>query len=444
MDTRISSSGYKKTELGLLPHDWEVHSFSKVTNLITCGIAATPAYVPESIGCPFLSSSNVKNGRILWDNFKYISPELHKKLYRNNPPLKGDVLYSRVGTIGEAAVIEAEFEFSIYVSLTLIKPRRSFLDSYYLSQLLNSGPYKVRAQEQVYLGGGVGNLNVDVVRHYPIPCPPRVEQLAIANALTDTDTLIECLEKLIAKKQAIKTATMQQLLTGKTRLPQFAKHPDGTPKGTKQSELGEIPEDWGTRSIGDFTDCTAGGTPSTSNSTFWGGDNPWMSSGELHLKRVYDVAERITNEGLKSSSTKYIPQNCVLVGLAGQGRTRGTAAVNCIKLCTNQSIAAIFPSAEHVTEFLFYNLDMRYEELRSLSTGDGGRGGLNLTIIRGLKVAMPPLGEQESIAGILTDLDREIDKLKEGMKKIRQIKQGMMQQLLTGKIRLVQPEAVTV
>src|SRR5690606_32938547 len=82
--------------------------------------------------------------------------------------------------------------------------------------------------------------------------PPTVEQTAIANALSDVDALINSLEKLIAKKQAIKTATMQQLLTGKTRLPQFATHPDGTPKGYKQSELGEIPEDWDAIKMGDL------------------------------------------------------------------------------------------------------------------------------------------------------------------------------------------------
>jgi restriction endonuclease S subunit len=120
--------GYKQTEVGVIPEDWEVFQFSDITTLITCGIAATPEYVPAGQGYPFLSSSNVKSGTILWSNFKYITEELHKQLYKNNPPQKGDVLYSRVGTIGEAAVIEVDFEFSIYVSLTLIKPSRN-LDS---------------------------------------------------------------------------------------------------------------------------------------------------------------------------------------------------------------------------------------------------------------------------------------------------------------------------
>jgi hypothetical protein len=214
----LTHTGYKQTELGEIPEDWEVRKFTDVTSLITCGIAATPTYVSESVGYPFLSSTNVKNGKVVWKNFKYISPELHNQLYRNNPPIVGDILYSRVGTIGEAAVIEDDFEFSVYVSLTLIKPQKNVLNSYFLSYLLNSQPYKNRAKEQVYLGGGVGNLNVDVVRNYPIVQPSVEEQSAIARVLSDMDKEIEALQQRLNKTQQLKQGMMQELLTGRTRL----------------------------------------------------------------------------------------------------------------------------------------------------------------------------------------------------------------------------------
>ncbi|EFU98942.1 restriction endonuclease subunit S [Escherichia coli] len=299
---------------------------------------------------------------------------------------------------------------------------------------------KFRASLESEMVGSAGHRRVPLVaiEKYLIPCPPNLqEQSAIADSLSDINNFILALEKLIVKKQAIKTATMQRLLTGKTRLPQFALRKDGSAKGYKKSELGEIPEDWVVTSIGQFTDCCAGGTPSTKISAYWGGTHPWMSSGELHLKQVYAVADYITDEGLVNSSTKYVPKNSVLVGLAGQGKTRGTVAINRIELCTNQSIAAIFPSKHHSTEFLFYNLDSRYEELRSLSTGDGGRGGLNLTIIRKLHLAFPPKEEQTAIATILSDMDKEIQTLQQRLDKTRQLKQGMMQELLTGKTRLI-------
>lgn len=204
----------------------------------------------------------------------------------------------------------------------------------------------------------------------------------------------------------------------------------------KQTELGKIPEDWEVQKIGDFTDCTAGATPSTQISAYWGGKIRWMNSGELHLKRIYDVAGRITELGLENSSTKIIPINSVLIGLAGQGKTRGTVAISKVELCTNQSIGAIFPNEKFYPEFLFYNLENRYDELRGLSTGDGGRGGLNLNILRNIQLALPPKSEQTAIATVLIDTDELINSLEKLLQKKQSIKTATMQQLLTGKTRL--------
>lgn len=206
--------------------------------------------------------------------------------------------------------------------------------------------------------------------------------------------------------------------------------------GYKLSDVGVIPNNWQVKTIGEITDCTAGGTPSTKISSYWDGSIPWMSSGELNLKYVHDVFGRITEEGLASSSTKLIPENCVLVGLAGQGKTRGTVAINLIPLCTNQSIAAIFPSESFIPTYLYFNLDSRYQELRNLSLGGGGRGALNLKVIKSIQVPLPSLGEQRSIAQILTDVDMLLVALNKTIEKKRDMKQAVMQNLLTGKMRL--------
>ncbi len=264
----------------------------------------------------------------------------------------------------------------------------------------------------------MASLNQAVLSGVRVPIAPEPEQRAIASALSDVDALLAKLDQLIAKKRDLKQAAMQQLLTGQTRLPGFD-------------------EPWESKCIGEFTDCTAGGTPSTTVAAYWGGSIRWMSSGELNMKRVNDVAGRISEQGLKNSSTKIIPSYCVLVGLAGQGKTRGTVAINYVELCTNQSIAAIFPNASFDPTYLYYNLDARYDELRSLSTGDGGRGGLNLRIIRSISVPFPPIAEQTAIATVLSDMDAEIAALEARRDKTHALKQGMMQALLTGRIRLV-------
>ena len=154
-------------------------------------------------------------------------------------------------------------------------------------------------------------------------------------------------------------------------------------------------------------------------------------------KFVFDVEGRITTEGLLNSSTHMIPPFCVLIGLAGQGKTRGTAAYNYISLCTNQSIAAILPNDKYDSLYLYYVVDSKYDYLRLLSSGDGGRGGLNKNLLNSLEIVFPKtIAEQRAIAEALSDIDGLIAALDKKIAKKRLIKQGAMQQLLTGKKRL--------
>lgn len=202
------------------------------------------------------------------------------------------------------------------------------------------------------------------------------------------------------------------------------------------TKVDAVPTEWNVQRIQEFAECTAGGTPSTKISDYWGGKIRWMNSSELHLKRVRDVEGRITETGLRESSARMLPRGCVLVGLAGQGKTRGTVAINLVPLSTNQSVAAILPNKSFVNEYLYHNLDYRYDELREISSGGGGRGGLNLSIIQSLEIPVPNLLEQETIAQILSDMDALLDGLDRLIAKKRDIKQAVMQQLLTGRTRL--------
>jgi len=264
---------------------------------------------------------------------------------------------------------------------------------------------------------GQPGINGKEYAQLPLPIPPLPEQRAIAQALGDVDELIDAVDRLIAKKRDIKQATMQQLLTGKTRLPGFSGK-------------------WEMKQVASFTNCVAGGTPSTLVRSYWDGSIKWMSSGDLHLKRVKDVPGRITQAGLDNSAATILPKQCVLIGLAGQGKTRGTVAINLTELSTNQSIGAILPNGTFVPDYLFHNLDRRYTELRELSSG-GGRGGLNLKLLGSLEIPLPSIHEQAAIASVLSDMDAQISALEARRNKTRALKQGMMQELLTGKTRLI-------
>jgi type I restriction enzyme S subunit len=409
--------GYKQTEVGVIPEDWEVELFSNVTNLITCGIAATPKYVGESRGYPFLSSTNVKNGKIRWMDYKCIDATLHRQLYRNNPPKRGDILYSRVGTIGEAAVIDVDFEFSVYVSLTLIKPK-AFLDNNYLMHLLNSAPYKQRAKEQVFLGGGVGNLNVDVVRRYPIPVPPtKAEQEAIAEALNDADTLVEALEQLVAKKRHLKQGTMQELLTPR--------------------------EGWIEKRLGN--------TATLKARIGWQGltTAEYLKTGDYYLVTGTDFTDGYIDwehchyvDESRFKQDKYIQlkQHDVLV--TKDGTIGKVALVNRLdKPATlNSGVFVIRPTdgAFHPDFFYYLLCSKIFEEfLAQLSAGSTINHLYQKDFVTFNYKTPVTIEEQAAIATILSDMDTEITALEAQLAKARGIKQGMMQELLTGKIRLV-------
>lgn len=389
----LARPAFKQTEVGLIPEDWAVSPLEQLCSMKS-GQGITSSAIEEAGKHPCYGGNGLRG-------------------YTNKFTHEGN--YALIGRQGALCgnVIGAVGQFYASEHAIVVTPRSS-VDIDWLTFVLRDMNLNQYSESSAQPG-----LSVSKLLCLPVATPTKkIEQQAIAEALTDADALIEALEQLLAKKRQIKQGAMQELLTGQKRLPGFG---------------GE----WEHKPVGDFTDCTAGGTPSTQVPKYWGGPIRWMSSGELNLKAVDEVEGRITEDGLRNSSTKLIPANCVLVGLAGQGKTRGTVAMNLIPLCTNQSIAAIFPNESFIPSYLYYNLDSRYDELRELSAGDGGRGGLNLTIIRSLVIPFPSLAEQTAIAAVLSDMDAEIAAHEAKLAKARAVKQGMMQELLTGRIRLV-------
>lgn len=406
--------GYKQTEIGVIPEDWEIKYLSDFGKI-------------QSGGTPSTTMAEYWGGNIAWCTpsditstpTKYINvtERTITEAGLNNSAATvmpaGSILLCTRATIGELKINSIPMATNQGFKNITVNNSGNAEFLYYLLQTKKS------RMLDLAIGSTFLEISKTALSKILLQIPMRDEQNKIADALSDMDNLVVVLEKQIAKKKAIKQGTMQELLTGKRRLPGF---------------FGE----WVNTKIGSITEVYSGGTPNTSEPAFWGGKIPWMNSGELNLKIVRQVQGRITEVGMDSSSTHFIPAECVLIGLAGQGKTRGTAAFNTFPLCTNQSIAAIYPNPNKFdSKFLYYKMDTQYDQLRELSSGDGGRGGLNKKLILDYEVVIPQsIDEQAAIATILTEMDYEIENLKMKLTKYRQVKQGMMQQLLTGKIRL--------
>ena len=417
-EVKAETHRFNRTEVGEIPDDWSTRSLHEIGYCLI-GLTYKPSHVQRD-GYLVLRSSNIGDGGLQFGDDVFVDVAVPERLLVRLGDLLICVRNGSQDLIGKCTLLDNRAEgmtFGAFMSVF-----RSD-DNPFIAYCFQS--HIVKRQIHQHLGATINQITNKSLNSFVVPFPPLFERRAITETLSEVDALIDGLNRLIAKKCALKQAVMQQLLTGNTRLSGFE---------------GE----WEVKQIREFASCTAGGTPSTLVPEFWGGSIPWMNSGELHQKHVNEVDRYITEYGLLNSSAKLLPTGCVLIGLAGQGRTRGTVATNLIPLCTNQSIAAILPNSKFVPEYLYHNLDSRYTELRNLSSGGGGRGGLNLTIIDSLMIPFPSIPEQRAVATILSDIDAEIAALEQRRKKTKDIKQAMMQELLTGKTRLVTPGGVNV
>ncbi|QVE20862.1 restriction endonuclease subunit S [Phocoenobacter atlanticus subsp. cyclopteri] len=164
---------------------------------------------------------------------------------------------------------------------------------------------------------------------------------------------------------------------------------------------------------------TSGGTPNTKKLEYWeNGTIPWMSSGEVNLKIIFKTEKFITQKGLENSSAKLIPKNSLVIALAGQGKTRGKVARTRIDLTTNQSLAALIFDEKNInSDYVYYFLTTQYKNLRQISLGNSGRGGLNLQMISDYRIPLLSLDEQERIVKILDKFDRLTNSITEGLPK---------------------------
>lgn len=384
-----------------LPNNWEIKKFGDVAK-ITCGVAATPEYVDASIGIPFFSARNVQNGRLDLNYFQYISVELHKKLTKNTKPERGDILLTRVGAgIGEAAVVNIDFEFSVYVSLTLIKCSKK-IESEFIKLLLNTNYYRYLATRDQFAGGGVQNLNVQMVKDYPIPVPPLLEQKKIAQILSTWDQAILATEKLLENNQQQKKALMQQLLTGKKRL---------------LDENGvEFSDEWQRIELGlllDYQQPTPYLVESTAYSDSY--QTPVLTAGKTFILGYTNEISGIYQDQLPVIIFDDFTTDSKYVNFPFKAKS------SAMKILTAKKGVSI--------KFVF-------EAMQMLQFAVGGHQRHWISIFSNLVIPLPNLKEQEKIAEVLSLADQEIETLQKKLDFLKQEKKALMQQLLTGKQRV--------
>jgi len=263
----------------------------------------------------------------------------------------------------------------------------------------------------------VDSVRYEMIADMDIALPKVKEQMAISAYFDRLDHLITLHQRKYDKLQVLKKAMLEKM---------FPKNGSSVP----EIRFKGFTDAWEQRKVSEVAEICAGGTPSTGIEKYWHPKEiPWLSSGEVHKKYITYTDNKISVEGLNNSSARMIPANSVLIALAGQGKTRGTVAINRISLTTNQSIAAMIFSKEIVPEFVFCNLENRYEEIRRMSSGDGSRGGLNKQIVGEIEIPYTSKEEQAKIGAYFSKLDYLITLHQRELEKLQNIKKSMLEKM---------------
>lgn len=416
--------GYKMTEVGIIPEDWDVKPLSKICNSIVDGTHYTPNYVDA--GVAFYSVENVVANN--FTDTKFITEEEHTKLTKRCKPQKGDILLTRIGTLGKTKLIDWDVNASIYVSLALFKLSNEVVPTY-LYRYTQSSQFVADVEKRSLLNATPIKINMENIGSIPIPVPQNPnEQRAIANTLSEVDAEITALDEAIAKKRDLKQGAMQRLLTGKERLPGFS--------GA-----------WEVKRLGSFISDFRGGAPLKPSDFTEHGFKVLPKGGIVRggILKIEDEDQQFCSEKYAESHRNNVVENkytiVVLRDLVPSGPTIGLMVKipSSDKYVLAQGVYGFIVDEQEVfADYLIHlsnTKEYRYL-MQSIMVGST-QVHITNTAFKEIEFDFPPLEEQEAIAAVLSDMDAEISALEEQREKTVALKQGMMQELLTGKTRLV-------
>lgn len=408
----------------VVPKGWKIGKWADVLSGFTSGATpyrGKPDYYRGSI--KWVSSGEL-NYNYISDTIEHITEKAKEDTSLTVHPagtfLMAITGLEAEGTRGSCAILatEATTNQSCMAIYGTDKMEVGFLFHYYVS---NGNSLAL----QYCQGTKQQSYTAKLVRELPIIYPESLpEQRAIAAALSDADEYIFALEKLIAKKRAIKQGAMQELLTGKRRLPGFS---------------GE----WVEMTIEECAEIVSGGTPSTAVPHYWDGDVLWCTPTDItktKSKYLSNTERTITVKGLQESAAVLLPVGTILLC------SRATIGEMCIAanpISTNQGFKNLVCKDHINNEFLYYLLQTKVSTMLELAIGSTFLE-ISKKALASIEIQLPNLPEQTAIAEILSDMDAEIDALMAKLNKVRNIKQGMMQELLKGRIRLLEQDVEAV
>ena len=403
-------AGFKQTEVGVIPEDWNISTLGDIGESFA-GLTYKPSDV-QSDGVLVLRSSNIQQSRLSFDDCVFVNTLIPEKIMAKN----GDILICvRNGSrelIGKCVLLDERVKGMTFGAFMAVfrTPSYRFILHQFQSDVL-------KRQIHEHLGATINQITNKSLNSFIVPLPPTLaEQEAIASALGDADALIESLERLIAKKRDVKQGAMQELLTARRRLPGF--------KGK-----------WETKTLGQLATIQRGASPRPIDSPIWFDVNStvgWVRISDVAPLGMYlhATSQKLSELGIRHS--RPVDEGSLIMSICA---TVGRPVITAIDTCIHDGFV-VFDRLQVDIRFLYYLLKS-LEDTWSKHGQTGSQMNLNTTLINGTAVILPTTQEEQTaIATVLSDMDSELAALEAKLSKARAIKQGMMQELLTGRIRL--------
>lgn len=319
-------------------------------------------------GVPHLRPMNITDsGQLTWEGTKFLAEQDYAER-TDYSLLPGDVLFNNTNSkelIGKTCLVTDSIRGGFSNHLTRIRTNQSMCVPRFLAVMLHScwqrGVFLAMSNKWI----GQAGVNTSALADLQIPLPPLATQQQIVAE-------IEGYQKVIDGARQVIDSYRPRIVVG---------------------------ADWRPVAVGELTSIRSGGTPDRGNPDYWGGNIPWIKTGQIDFNHITEAEEFITQAGLESSAARMVPAGTILMAMYGQGVTRGRVAILDIDATTNQACAAIeVISPELDRDFLYWSLVGKYEELRAISEARGGnQSNLNAQLIRDVKIALPELSVQQAI-----------------------------------------------
>lgn len=424
--------GCKETSFGLIPKSWDINYLGKICD-VRDGTHDSPKY--HDTGIPFITSKNLTETELCFENIKFISKEDHLNFSKRSHVENGDILFGMIGTVGKPIIVNEDFEFSIKNVALLKFSKSKKLNNFYALNVLKSSI--VDSQFKKMSNGGVLKfVALGNIRNLIFPLPPLAEQQKIAEILSTVDDKIEVINQQITETQELKKGLMQRLLTKGIGHTEF-----------KDSPLGKIPKCWEVIQIQELLDK---GRITSHLDGNHGGLYP--NADEFINEGVpYIGANSFLNSKVDFSKCKHLSMERSLKfrkGVAKNGdvlfahnATVGPVAfletaLDFVILSTTATYYRLDNKTIDAKYWLFFLSSPTFKNQYEKVMGQSTRNQVPITMQRSFYSVLPPFKEQKEISEILNIADEKLEILLEKKTRYQELKQGLMQQLLTGKIRV--------